>query len=546
MKNKFDKYSILLWLFLGCLFYFFNTNVSLRNDDFLYSFMFMKNYVCDSPQPVDLNCPIQSLGEIFVSQYNHYFSMNGRSPIQFLVQLFCGILGKDVFNVCTSIVYVAFIIGVTGLVFSDRRSCFHYMGITCIIWFLLPVSVFYSSGISFAINYLWSLTACVWFLLLYRKIKKGWQIPKLCYFIILIFSFFAGWSHESFSIGISGGLFLYYFFNYKEFKGHERGLAIAFWLGTAMIVFSPGTLGRFNGTEMSMDFSEFIFSRISTFFLMKRLGLFILCFFILVIFRQINLKAFYRDNKFCIFILGIDVLFILVIGFVNERSLIGIDFFSLLLLVYMLAGLRLAKYSYLKYILIPLFCVFTYIAVNVINALSVVDKEFSVIIKNYLADENGIAYQEDSDLTSYYNKYVNRLYPGSWEVKAISYYYGKNMTLFPSFYKQYLSHIDSYLLPEYKVNEGAGLYQIPATGIYIDEVDSCKKDTEYIYEFKYFPVPIEHKYSFKQMFQREIYGNLYNEYKVKISPITVDDKTIIFIDNSAYRNRKLQKVVLVK
>lgn len=546
MKENINKYiSILFFAILGSLFYAFNANVSFRNDDLLYSLMFLKEYICDSPQPVDLHSPITTLGDIFISQYNHYFSMNGRSPVQFLVQLFCGIFGKDAFNVCTSLVYIFFIVGVTKLIYRKPYQYFHYIGAACMLWFLFPVQVFFSSGISFSINYLWSLTACVWFLLLYREVKDHKNLLKAWYPITLFISFLAGWSHEGFSISISGALFFYYLLHHKEFKGQEMGIVIAFWLGTSMIVFSPGSLSRLNSTDGGQEgVLEFIYSRIGILFMMKRLGLLLIGTFFFMIIRQLDLKEFIKSNQLFILIICNAVLFILAIGFVNERSLLGIEFFALLLFMRMLNLLRFAQWKYWKYATLLLCCLFIYDAMGAVHALTVTDKEYRSIVRNYLNDKNGIAYREDLPISPHYGKYVNRLYPESWEVQAISFYYGKVMHLFPASYKEYFSHIDSYLLPPYKVNNGAGLYEIPETGIYIAQADSCTNDSEYIYKFNYTPVPAEKKYSLGQMWQRKVYDNRYDEYEVKVTPITLEGRKVIIIDNSALRDRKLDSVTM--
>lgn len=535
---------VLLFMSIGVFFYILNANVPLRNDDFVYSFIFTEG----QPLLVDVNAPIRNVGDIFVSQYHHYFLMNGRTPIQFLVQLFSGILGKEVFDVCTSIIYSVFILGITRLIFWKESTFFHYLGVSSLIWLLLPVSVFYAFGISFAINYLWSLTACIWFLLLYRKVKErvGLQNFRKSYRVILLASFFAGWSHESFSIGIAGALVLCSLLDYKNMKKIEVGMVVAFCLGVTMIALSPGTLGRFNETRSGMSLLGFLYSRIGTLLLMKRFALFLLCLMIFVVFRWLNLKAFYKQNKFFIYVVGIELFFIIMIGFVNERSLFGVDFFSLVLLVCILKQLPVTKKTYWKYAVIPLFCISIYIVVNVTLVLSVVNKEFSSIIKGYLNDKNGITYMENLEITPYYYKYVNRLYPDSWEVKAISAYYRKTMSLFPYSYKEYLFRIDSYLLPENRVEGNSGLYEIPGTGVFVTQVDFDGRNCEYSYKFEYLPVTVEDKYSFGQMWHRKFYENLYNEFEKKVRPFAIEDKYIILIDNGVYKERKLKSICLKK
>lgn len=547
MKSRIDKYiSVLFFILSGSLFYLLNSNVSLRNDDFMYSFVFLKEAIADSPAPVDINAPIKGLGDVVISQFNHYFSMNGRLPIQFIIQVFCGLLGKRIFDVCTSFVYIALIFGLTKLLVPKARASRHYVWVTCMLWFVFPVGGFFSSGISFSVNYLWSLMACVYFLLLYKKVWDGSRMSGIRYFIALMFSFFAGWSHESYAIGISGALCLYCLLYYKDVKGQKLGLALAFCLGTAMIVFSPGTLGRFHETGGIFHLSDFVLSRIGVLFMMKRLALLVLCFLLFAGCKLIDIKTFCKENLFLLFVLGMEVLFILFVGFVNERSLYGIDIFSLLLFMRMVGQSHIGGWRYWRYAVIPLFGIFLYVTVNVIGALNVVDKEFRTIMENYLENEDGIAYQEALKFASYYNRYVDRLSPGSWEIQAISYYYGKEMHLFPSAYREYITNLDTYFRPEYEVEQDTGLYKIPGTGIYIARVDSCGERSEYTYRFEYMPVSAKSKYSFKQMWSREIYVNRYDIYTVNVRPIRMKGEDIILIDQGAYKDRELKRVVWEK
>lgn len=234
------------------------------------------------------------------------------------------------------------------------------------------------------------------------------------------------------------------------------------------------------------------------------------------------------------------------LGFVNERSLFGVDFFSFVLFICMLNQLSVTKSLYWKYTVMLLFCIFIYVIVNVIIALAVVNKEFSSIIKNYLADKNGITYMENIDIPPYYYKYINRLYPDSWEVKALSAYYGKTMHLFPFFYKEYLSNPDLYILLGNRVEGNAGLYEIPGTGIFVAQVDPDDKDCYYRYKFEYLPSTVEYKYSFRQIWHRRFYENLYDEFEKNVHPFEIGNKYIIFIDNSVYKERKLKSVCFKK
>ena len=78
--------------------WFFNHYTTLFLDDWHYAFIFgtLK--------------PIRSIGDIFISQWHHYFEFtNGRFIAHFFVQLFDGILGKGAFNVFNAVFFALFI-----------------------------------------------------------------------------------------------------------------------------------------------------------------------------------------------------------------------------------------------------------------------------------------------------------------------------------------------------------------------------------------------------------------------------------------------------
>ena len=61
------------------------------NDDLVYKFIWP--YDNDS-----FTTPIKTIKDVIESQYIHYHVLNGRSIIHFFIQLFDGILGKELCN----------------------------------------------------------------------------------------------------------------------------------------------------------------------------------------------------------------------------------------------------------------------------------------------------------------------------------------------------------------------------------------------------------------------------------------------------------------
>ena len=82
--------------------------------------------------------PILSLKDIFVSQYIHYQVLNGRSIVHFILQLFDGILGKELCNIISSIIFGYLIYMVSCYITKKRNSLFSYSLITVMLFLLMP------------------------------------------------------------------------------------------------------------------------------------------------------------------------------------------------------------------------------------------------------------------------------------------------------------------------------------------------------------------------------------------------------------------------
>ena len=102
--NKDKKYrisSVFLWVLLFAAILTMNMLTPLSyGDDYAYAFtMTEPNHL------FNMDRPIRNLWDILLSQWNHWQSFNGRFTPHFLLQLFVGILGKDVFNVFNAFVF---------------------------------------------------------------------------------------------------------------------------------------------------------------------------------------------------------------------------------------------------------------------------------------------------------------------------------------------------------------------------------------------------------------------------------------------------------
>lgn len=153
-------------------------------DDIVYKFVW----------PIDNESyvkPILSLKDIFVSQYIHYQVLNGRSIVHFILQLFDGILGKELCNIISSIIFGYLIYMVSCYITKKRNSLFSYSLITVMLFLLMPG--FHNEFLLFVgvFNYLWVCTITILFIAFINK--YGEKPINTRRFSLSIAAFFVGW-----------------------------------------------------------------------------------------------------------------------------------------------------------------------------------------------------------------------------------------------------------------------------------------------------------------------------------------------------------------
>ena len=181
-------------LFVGVGFYMICESNPLRWDDLMYQYVWLDHKDANLLHPIDLNNRVDNFQEALVSQCNHYKVMNGRFVVHYMTQCFCGFIGKDVFNYINAIIYILFLL--TGIyftrAFSFSRSIFVITG----LWLLPPVQWILSFDVVFPINYLWSATICMAFLVLLHHFSEN-RSPSLgTNLLLLLFGIICGNFHE--------------------------------------------------------------------------------------------------------------------------------------------------------------------------------------------------------------------------------------------------------------------------------------------------------------------------------------------------------------
>ena len=160
MKNNYKKTYFLFLAIIGLAFYILNTLSPVFLDDYFYKYVFVGDHV-------DFNRPINNIKDIIVSQYIHYFSFNGRTVVHSFVQLFIGIIGKNVFNAINTFVFCGLIVMLAKYTFGQIKSI-HILIITLLLG-LMPGFNDTFLWLTGSINYMWTAAATLMFLLLLKR-----------------------------------------------------------------------------------------------------------------------------------------------------------------------------------------------------------------------------------------------------------------------------------------------------------------------------------------------------------------------------------------
>ena len=332
MKNS--KFVFGTLLLVGGFMFILNLLTPEFIDDYWYKYKFVQDQLYTTD-------PITSFRDVLISQYNHYFSVNGRVVVHIIVQVFTGLWGKSIFNVFNAAVFAGFIYLLTRLV--KKVTALNLLFVFAVVLLLFPAfgqTMLWMTG---SVNYLWSATAVCAFLLAAEKLKDDTLRPKHVLYGFLCF--FAGCTHEGIAFPLAVSLAVYLLMMRKSIFGKAIfPLIVGFVAGAVICTFSPATMARANG-DNEVFFLPLMLKKINsglTVCLKLRIFWLLLCVLAFKYLREARaarwswLKAFYTENiiVFNAVVLSFGVIF--ASGYMSIRTGIGMEFFSLILLLRLL------------------------------------------------------------------------------------------------------------------------------------------------------------------------------------------------------------------
>lgn len=416
-------------LIIGSLFYLMNMYTPICGDDYLYSF-YLTPVAAKSffeGASIGFEQKISSFTGVIFSQYNHYFYVNGRTIPHILEQSFAGLWGENCFNLIN--VFAFLLLNMLVIWISGKRNLTkfgYWVAVVFFIWFLLPCPVDLFLLMSGALNYTWSAVLCLAFLLVYTKVRQMERVNWGVAFLLFLLGVISGWTHESLVIGISGALFIIYCvqYNKRKPKSPEIALVAGFWLGTLLLCLSPAARGRASFDHPSIwetflliigelrAFYVLLFLLVYTFFREKRNN------------NNHTLRKFFYDNQLYFYVILIELVFSLVIGFRNVRQLFGIELFSVVILIKLISEQTSFNAVWCRSVSIVAASAIVLHMAFVIPCAKRSHAQFQDIVATYLHSEDGVVSFRYEEFSCWVDSYVWRFGGyADWEAFCISVYY---------------------------------------------------------------------------------------------------------------------------
>ena len=216
-------------MLLCAVFYCMNVLTPFKEDDMLHSMVIG-----------DLT-HVNSLGDLLRSYHNKFLMVNGRTS-DMIAELFCGLLGKPLFNVCNTLMFGAFL-HLVSLLATNRRSLLAVAMTSACIGTCFPVPGETMLWLAGSCNYLWSITGTL--LVLHYLLHHQDRHPKWWKALLLLLGcIIAGAGNESISFGVTGGLVLYYACNRRLIDRTVFLIITGYLLGALLIMASPAPWQR--------------------------------------------------------------------------------------------------------------------------------------------------------------------------------------------------------------------------------------------------------------------------------------------------------------
>lgn len=194
-EDKSQRFSFgLLFMVFSAIIFILNKTYPLYADDWGYTFV----------SGSELTKRITGLGDIYQSQYSHYFDHGGRVVVHCIAEflLLIGGIGSDLLNSMGYILFVLVIYKIANL--QNKTSASLFFIINMLIWFFQPAFAQTILWITGSANYLWGGLIILSFLYIYVKgfLTPGGRNSTLKAVVLFPGGIIAGWTNENTAFGM--------------------------------------------------------------------------------------------------------------------------------------------------------------------------------------------------------------------------------------------------------------------------------------------------------------------------------------------------------
>lgn len=231
-----------------------NLLTPMIGDDYAYAFIWDGAQNGNFQNNIGKLERLQTLGDIFVSQWSHYFTWGGRTVAHCFVQFFC-LTGKLFFDFMNALIYMLLALTIyllaKGEFNLEKLDAKTFLWIFFCMWWCLPELFQTALWMTGSCNYLWmsvvQLVFLIPFVLKYWH-KNFWSDSSYGKIILMAFlGLIAGWSNES---GGAMIIMLTFFamIYFRRQKNFERWMIIGFvmvLIGYALMMLAPGNVQRY-------------------------------------------------------------------------------------------------------------------------------------------------------------------------------------------------------------------------------------------------------------------------------------------------------------
>lgn len=346
--NKYLYYGYLL--LIGVVFYVMNVFTPFYADDWHFKYIF------------GTLTEVKNIGDLFYSLYLHYLNFTWRVVPHFFVILFDGLLGKSLFNLFNAAILVLFFHLLSTTISDYKNSRYVNLSISVFLIFIL-VNGFGDEFLwmSGACNYLWCGTILLLFNRLFHKeITSSYYLP-----LLLLFGIISGWTNESFVIGMAMGFLVYIWDKKGKISRSQWYMLVGFFIGVCFLVFSPASYGRFERNNENIDsFLINVIAYIQAVFRMNNVKILptLLVLLVILFFRKKDeTKVIIKKNKYLIICILVTFIFVIFTKESSNRSRFGIEFFSLLFILQLLAIIKIPqRLVHIMNISVLMICIYSF------------------------------------------------------------------------------------------------------------------------------------------------------------------------------------------